>query len=413
MKNLLVILIDAFRYDYLSSEDTPFLHSIARKNPCLPLQPILGYSDSIRATIFTGVYPEDHNYWGFYKYSPETSPFRFFKRLSPLDAFPDCFIKRGFRFGISKTICKLLAKSKGYSELNIQNIPFGVIDFFDYTLKNSMFSEGVFGDFPTIFDILKNNEVKSAHIDSSKFGWSNYFSSIKKVQDQLLSFISNLGDDVQFIFVYLHHLDHFAHRHNTKSQEFMNELKCVDETTGLIVNEFKNKHSDGNIVIFSDHGMADTTDFVNFEWLKKEDGFGKDFLFVLDSTMVRLWYFNDKGKEIKNKFNELDYGSFLSEIDKDELHINFAHRFYGEDIYLLKPGYSIFPNFVSWLIPYAMHAYHPREDSQTGIAMFMGEELQKINKDREPVQLIEFMPTIMDYFDIDIPETCRGVSLLR
>ncbi len=413
MKHMLMILVDAFRYDYLSEKNTPFLYSISKKYPCHPLQPILGYSDSIRATIFTGVYPEDHNYWGFYKYSPYTSPFKFFKKLSFLDAFPESSIKRVFRFGISKTVCKFLAISRDYSELSVQNIPFSVIDSFDYSLKKSMFSDGVFGDFPTLFDKLKENEIKFAYTDSSKFGWSYYFSSSEKVQDKLLAFISNLSQDTQFIFVYLHHLDHFAHRHGTNSDIFLNELKSVDKTIGLIINECKNKYNDLDIILFSDHGMADTTDFINFEWLKKEEGFGKDFLFVFDSTMVRLWYFNDKGKNIKNKFKELGYGHFLSKTEKEELHINFTHRDYGEDIYLLKPGYSIFPNFVSWLIPYAMHAYHPLEESQKGIAMFMGSELGNIKRDNEPVHLIEFMPTVLDYFNLEVPLMCTSKSLMR
>ena len=76
MNRLLVLFIDAFRYDYLSEERTPFLYSMSKNGFCAPLTPILGYSDVIDATIFTSVYPEDHGYWIMHKYSPENSPFR-------------------------------------------------------------------------------------------------------------------------------------------------------------------------------------------------------------------------------------------------------------------------------------------------------------------------------------------------
>lgn len=413
MKHLIVILIDAFRHDYLSEEFTPFLHSLSKKNYCFPLKPILGYSDSIRATIFTGVYPEDHNYWIMYKYAPETSPFKIFKKLSFLDHMPENFIKRGFRFSLSSSLCKVMAKAEGYSEFSIQNIPFRIIDSFDYTLKKSMFSTGVFNGFPTFFDILRDAGIRYSYIDSSKVGWKYYFASSTKFQKKLLGVMDNLPQDIQLIFVYLHHLDHFAHRNGTTSAEFLKELKRVDKSVELIVKKAKNIFGDVDTIIFSDHGMADATDFVSFEWLKKEDGFGRDFLFFLDSTMVRLWYLNEKGRRIREKIETFDCGRFLTEKDKKELRINFKHRYYGDDIFLLNPPCNIFPNFVSWLIPYAMHAYHPEEKSQTGIAMFTGVKFEKIKRNREPVHLIEFMPTILDYFDLEVPQKCRGKSLLK
>ena len=81
MTKVLAILIDGFRHDYISQEDTPFLYGLNKNHPAPPLRPILGYSDSIRATIFSGVYPNKHNYWMGYKYSPESSPFGFFNKL--------------------------------------------------------------------------------------------------------------------------------------------------------------------------------------------------------------------------------------------------------------------------------------------------------------------------------------------
>jgi len=412
-QRLLVILVDAFRYDYLSEKYTPFLYSLSKKHSYLPLRPILGYSDSIRATIFTGVYPEDHNYWIMYKYSPETSPFKIFKKFNFIDTFPESFIKRGGRFVLSSSLCKIMARKNGYSELSIQNIPFKIIDYFDYSLKKSMLSVGAFNNFPTIFDILRNNEIKYAYIDSSKFGWRYYFASSSKLWKKLLEAVDSLPNDVGLIFVYLHHLDHFAHRHGTTSPVFLKELKSVDKTVEFVIEKVEKRFGDVSTIIFSDHGMADAINYVSFEWLKKEYGFGRDFLFFLDSTMVRLWYLNEKGKRVREKIEPLNYGRFLSERDKKELKINFKHRYYGDDIFLIDPPYNIFPNFVSWLTPYAMHAYHPLEESQTGMAMFIGEEFEKIRKDSEPIHHIEFMPTILDYFNLEVPQTCRGKFLLR
>jgi hypothetical protein len=128
--------------------------------------------------------------------------------------------------------------------------------------------------------------------------------------------------------------------------------------------------------------------------------------------MVRLWYFNEKAKKIRDKIEALEYGRFLSEKDKKELKINFRHRYYGDDIFLISPPHNIFPNFVSWIKPHAMHAYHPKEKSQTGMTMLIGES-EKIKRERGSVCLVEFMPTILDYFNLMAPKTCKGKSLLR
>jgi hypothetical protein len=52
-----------------------------------------------------------------------------------------------------------------------------------------------------------------------------------------------------------------------------------------------------------------------------------------------------------------------------ELHLDFDGRLYGDEIYLLDPGTAIFPNFHSLLRPKAMHAYHPDDADQHGIAL--------------------------------------------
>jgi predicted AlkP superfamily pyrophosphatase or phosphodiesterase len=60
LARVLAILVDALRYDYVTPQDTPFMYELGLQGVSLPLRPILGYSDSIRATIFTGTYPDKH-----------------------------------------------------------------------------------------------------------------------------------------------------------------------------------------------------------------------------------------------------------------------------------------------------------------------------------------------------------------
>jgi len=407
---LAMILVDAFAYDYLSEKYTPFLYNLSNTDDAtlLKLSPILGYSDSIRATIFTGVYPEHHNYWMFYKFSPDTSPFRSIKKLRCIENFPE-MIKKPAKMFISMTYCKYISKKYGYKNLSIQNFPLNVVDHFDFTLKCDMLNSHAFGKYKTIFEILNDHAIKWHYINSGVLTYLfRYPLSQKKY---LADKINNIYRDVNFLFIYLHHLDMLAHRFGVKSKKFQKILMEMDKLIEFIYGKLKKMGY--NVVIFSDHGMADAQKFINFNYLIKNDGFGKDYLVALDSTMIRIWYLKENGYKIKELLENLNYGKFLSKNDIKQLKINFKHRWYFDDIYLIDPPYNIYPNYTSLLKPYAMHAYHPDLTSQKGIVIFDSD----INlKNVDDVELVDFFPTLLDYFGIyknKINPLVGGVSLLR
>jgi len=325
------------------------------------------------------------------------------KALKFIEYIPIDLLKRGLKFVLSATLCKVLGEIYGYHELTIRNIPFNLIHFFDFTSKKSMVFPRAFNGLPTLFDVLRDHSVKFTYLDSTK------------LRGRLLHNLTMLDQDVQVIIVYLHYLDYAAHRHGLNSPHFRVQVKNMDETVKSIVNGAKQRFGNKlDVVIFSDHGMVETTEFLNFERFMHHKKFGEDFLFFLDSTMVRLWYLNpDVKEEVRKLFRGLDYGTFLSAEEKKELRINFNHRYYGDDVYLLKPGFSIFSNFISWLKPKAMHAYHPKYGHQLGIAIFSSEELINFDQDTKLIELVDIMPTILDMLGLEIPATCKGKSLLR
>ena len=74
MSRLLYVLVDAVRHDYVTEERTPYLASVAAKHGRSRMRPLLGYSDSIRAAIFTGAYPDETGYWMEYCLRPDETP---------------------------------------------------------------------------------------------------------------------------------------------------------------------------------------------------------------------------------------------------------------------------------------------------------------------------------------------------
>jgi len=413
MKRLLVMFLDACRYDYVINGKTPFLNSMINGGNCLPLKTLLGYSDAIDASIFTGVYPQDHGHWIMYKYSPETSPFKMFKALSFIDYIPSNFIIRGCKFALSATVCRILAKRNGYAFLSTHNIPYKVIGNFDWTTNRPLLGAYTFKDYPSLFDILNENNVKHSFINAANLSLSTTYSSSVKVRDKLAKAIQDLDADTKLTFIYLHHLDHFAHRNTINSPKFQAELKHVDKTVELAICEAKQKFGEElQVMVISDHGMADTKNFVDLTQVVKEKGFGKDYLIFLDSTMIHIWYLNPQNKnETRQKIDDLACGHFISDEERQELKIDFKDRYYGDEIYLLDVGYSLFPNFISWLKPYAMHAYHPDESSQLGIVLIENTELDATPKNY--VETIDLAPTILASLGVECPGHFKGRNIAK
>ncbi|MGH9019671.1 MAG: alkaline phosphatase family protein, partial [Acidimicrobiales bacterium] len=148
---VVVFLIDAFRHDFLSEENTPRLAELAATGVRRPLRPILGYSDSIRATLFTGRQPDETGYWMEYAYRPESSPWAGFDRLAPLDRVPSDLALRALKLGLSSTVMRPLAARRGLAHMSLRAVPFRAIGRFDLTLHEPMTSPGALGC-ASIFD---------------------------------------------------------------------------------------------------------------------------------------------------------------------------------------------------------------------------------------------------------------------
>ena len=129
--------------------------------------------------------------------------------------------------------------------------------------------------------------------------------------------------------------------------------------------------------------------------------------------MARFWYLKESSRDYVHSLMErFQYGHFLSYEEKRDLKINFLHDLFGEDIYLIKPPYNIFPNFISLLKPVAMHAYHPELESQQGILVLKGSALKDARLDGDHITMVELMPTMAKLLGLEIPPTCQGESLL-
>ena len=354
----LVVLVDALRHDYLELADTPFLSELGESGTARPLHTILGYSDSVRATAFTGLMPDELGYWMEYRFRPGRSPFAPFDRMGWVDRFPSDLALRAGKLALSRTVVPALAKRRGYPSLDLRNLPFGAMWFFDYTMRVPMTAPGALGA-PTIFDRLSAADRPWVYLDSSKVG-----------DGGILDGIANAPEDTALVFVYLHQLDMTSHLFGIDGSRFRTTLRETDERVKRISSAMSDRFGNVDTLLFSDHGMSPATSYRSLPELRRHRAFGSGFCFALDATMVRIWYV-DRRTALRTELRDLVAsrldGRWLTLEDHRRFSIDFGDRDYGDEIFLVEPGQIIFPNFHSYVRPKAMHAYDPGDPDQAGI----------------------------------------------
>lgn len=388
---VLVFLIDAFRHDYLAEQTTPNLADLAGVGVSLPLKPILGYSDSIRATFFTGQQPDETGYWMEYCYRPENSPWKGLPPLAALDRLPSDLAQRGLKLAASMTVMPRLAKRKGVSHLNLRNMPFRALGKFDFTLSQPMTAPLALGC-PSIFDACTAAGRPWAYLDASKV----------RRQSDLLRKLDEVPADVGLIFVYLHQIDMAAHLFGITSGLFWRRVRYTDRLVGRIRGSVQRRFGEVPTLAFSDHGMSILSRQTGIPELTRHPAFPDRFFVALDATMVRLWYLDDDERlrqELRERVATRYPGHFFGEDELKAHHLQFSGRLYGDEFYLLPPGIGIFPNFHSFIKPKAMHAYDPADQDQWGIFIGPAATAPQVS---DPVLLPEVTALVMDALNPDV-----------
>jgi hypothetical protein len=388
---VLCVLIDAFRHDYLTETRAPNLARLAAEGVGVPLRPILGYSDAIRAVIFTGRHPDEHGYWMEYCFRPEASPWRGLDRLGALDRLPSDLALRAMKLAASMTVMRPLARRRGVPHLDLRHVPFRGLGCLGLTLERPMTAPGALG-VPTIFDHCAGSGRPWAYLDSSK-----------EPRGQLLRRIERLPDDIGLIFVYLHQVDMVSHLRGIESERFWRCVRRTDAFVQQLVDRVRDRFPAVSPLVFSDHGMSVIRQQTGLPELGRHPGFPSEFFFALDATMVRLWYRNDDARlrlQLRELVERRLPGRFLTERDRTELHLRFGGRLYGDDIYLVPPGTAIFPNFHSYIRPKAMHAYHPDDPDQLGIFIGPAAAAGRVS---DPARMVEIAPLCLELMGIQMP----------
>lgn len=397
-----LVLVDGVGHDQITPDRTPFLYRGMEAGNVRALRPVLGYSDAQRAVLLTGRAPSAAGYWMLYRFSdPASSPWRRLRAMAFLDRLGNGLPKSVWNLGLSKTVLKAAQKRSRYPDLNIHNIPYRALPWTRPTLTTNELSGRPFGNVSTMFGDLQARGFQYSIIKTDSFGALLRKSSVTRLLPAVLDAVSQLPAAASFVYVYIHTPDLYAHRYGLRDGRYRGEVAEADRALEAVTKALRQKlGADAAIAVVSDHGMNHTEKFADYSRLVFDRGFGRDFVAALDSTMVRLLPLRPGGADAaRDSVDATGHGRWLSAEEKQSLGIDFPAEMYGEHVYLLAPGVSIFPNFHSLLRPAAMHAYHPDVPDQLAFAYFDGLEVPPASGGR-PLNMWEVHPAISSHLGL-------------
>ena len=383
MKHL-IIVIDALGYSIITEKRMPKVFGIFQQGYFKSLKTLLGYSNAIVPSIFSGKYPNEHNIWALYKMSPKTSPFRQTK-FYPSILFDRTLISRYFANRMIVHKCKkqgLLPK-----DFDPPNIPIKILHYFDISMKKHIIESGSMGGTTTLFDLIKKNDLKFKYVG---YPWN-------KGNNEILTLAEKYIQNNQIVLAYIDAIDHDGHVYGVDSPEFEQHLKIFDEIFAAFLTRIQ-KIENVSIKIFSDHGMKNVDGTVDVKQIIDSTGLKleNDFIPFLDSTMARFLVCNNNAKELLIETLEgISGGSLLTNEELVKYKINFNTREYGDLIFLADPGKLILPNFYSVLgrAGKGMHGWDPDDKTQDSF-LFMNQKI-RINEKGDVIDIFNLLRKLL------------------
>ncbi len=401
-EKVLMIILDGFSSNYLREELCPHLYNIAKDQYFSRLEHMFGFQ-GVGAAIFSGA---PSNVTGvFTEFVLQRNEVVLGSRLlQSLMRLTDIVRDETLCIDIRYLMFRMLRKQRpGITNI----IPSQLLGYFSPKLTKNFTEENCLDGIPTIFDILRLNnmmfEFQRPALKSENAAISNIAFRIKKRKMPHL------------LVTHPCSLDLAGHKFGPSSSQVQHAVERMDRLMYKIIRSVRSSSEKMVIMILSDHGMNPVS--YNLNLLRILDRLplkmGNDYLVFLDSTMARFWFFSERAtKLIVKALLTLNCGKILEKDDLKKLGIDNVGREYGHLIFAMKEGHTVFPDFFrKFHPPKGMHGYaFPSYDAPILMIYNLGLGIEF--KRKEVVRYVDIMPTILELFDLPIPKTCEGASLL-
>jgi hypothetical protein len=371
----LVLLIDGMRSDQISPNNTPSIDAIAKSSAgVIPLVKSAPFCE--RSEFYSGqVADKTGNYYAF-QYNSNKSPYKkiagrpwyrlYLQYNNTIRLMSKIFFESQFLDRVNRRSRKYFLKklvSYGTILYDPNSIPAPFLTKF-YLSEDEKPPKDLFEKYPTslhniclrlgltVFDAFENLRVEREY----KSTISNY--------TKITAAIKNDRSDV---YLYANSkLDAWEHMHGF-DMRVSKVLSEIDQEVEKLAATFLEKYPDGEITVFSPHGMIKITDYVDVEPIIKELQISEEqqLTYFVDSTSVRIW--GSHLTEIRNKMNSHDIWNSNGEIIESEI---IGESSENMILWVANLGVCCFPDFFRRIRkPLAMHGYWKSNSKLEGFAI--------------------------------------------
>lgn len=402
---VVLFLLDAMRYDYISERDTPFLWRCAKHGEYYKhLIPNISFCE--RTEILTGLNPDKSGFFTAIGYDSLHSPFKEMKWLPLLDILEKFISKKiripgsdksGGLYRFYRRITSRFLQKISKSSMNSYCIPFSLLPYFNLTEDKIDIRYRKSFPTPSILQLL-DEEGKSYFYES----FTSLSLQLKSSDDErmklVLNTVSKPNSNYALYLIYIGILDRLGHKYGPESPHIKSALRKIDNNLKKFVDGFESKIPNNQYIFLGDHGMAPIT--VRFDakttLLKSAKRLGlilaKDFIYFLDSTLIRVWFLTEKANKLfPSAIKESDafnaFGQFICRNLAKKYHIPWMDRRYGDLFWLANPGVLVYPDFFhnDSTAPNGMHGYAPNFMDNHGMCIVCGSNVKKKETDSIPL----------------------------
>ena len=309
-----------------------------------PLRSVFGYSSACVPSIMSGLYPEEHLHWSFFTHGPGQS----LKVPGWIRWLPASLRDRG---RVRGRLSPFIARANGITGyFQAYQMPFDRLGEYGHCEPRDIFKPGGLNHGTTFFDDLATTGLKSSVSDWHRSTEANWQAATTEAADPA----------VRFVFVYDADLDAWLHDHTRQHAGLGDRLTAIRRRIETVVTAARTTHDRVRFYVFSDHGMATVQRHLDPFPILARTGLRmhEDYHVVIDSTMIRLWHHDDRGREQIRRV--LDDVPGLRRLDAAYLtreRCAFPDSRFGEDIYLAEPHLLLVPSHMGTKPLMAMHGY--------------------------------------------------------
>lgn len=397
-----MFLLDAFKEEYITESNTPYLYNLSREgNYIEKIVPSAGFCE--RTEIFFGLKPNESGFFTAIGFDPDNAPYRRSRLLFLIGLIEEVLFRiasilwKKRQNSVEYHVRRLLWKTfrlfnKDIKRLGTYNIPFKFLEYFNLTEDEN-----------NLHEIDKLCGKESVFKLVSKLNGNTYMGAFTALGQK-----SN-GDDKNriklaikaasdknniFIPIYVSVADSIGHNYGPNSKEMEKEVNALDSLLEESVQKLLEIDSNTKFLFLGDHGMSEVESTINVKLeiskiskrhkLKEK----RDFIYFLDSTLLRMWFFNDESKDIfldeMNKNEEFTRkGLIISKSLADKYKLPFENRKYGDLMWWANEGVLIYPDFFhKRKIMKGMHGYRPNKQSTYGTGIIWHKGISKGNIER-------------------------------